>query len=526
MNHPDMDPAILPLLTTEPNVARGMDPLNLMVLPYWDLMFDYFLPIDYRGGAFGLLPRNQQTRVVDRDLANRRTVKGVLQHLDYSKLLNLVTVAIGHPAVFPLIPPPLRALGVLATKIALSRPSLQRVMFGNLLSLLQIGKITKGDFLPRIKADLVKLAGQGTFDNLHISPRMKAHKVIGTPPMADPNWQSSVDTLDQIRMAPFCEHDCMHTHWRWGAAFKDHVAAPNQLPLRGFTPSADPRFSGTGRPYQDVGSAMVPLNQHVDLAFGGNQQFDYKAQIFNAAPGVWQPVYHHGSAYVLGFSASGVTAHAAAKEFVGGSQEDAELYWNMRHQATADGALERVVLDPFDLHRAMTAANTVRLHLKVFEEPATVRVEAMLANTKALLALHKIILVEASRETFTSADAIARFKTLVVDQRVPTDDQTELFNFRGDAEPDDLVIYFVRTLVPAQAGCAVHPPDKPGAIISASLANEWTLAHQVGHVLGLDHVDGVDRLMTRRSTATIEATVPELVDTEVATMMESPFNKV
>jgi hypothetical protein len=109
---------------------------------------------------------------------------------------------------------------------------------------------------------------------------------------------------------------------------------------------------------------------------------------------------------------------------------------------------------------------------------------------------------------------------------VPTDDQTELFDFRGDAEPDDLVIYFVRTLVPAQAGCAAHPPDKPGAIVCAALANEWTLAHQIGHVLGLEHVDGVDRLMTRRSTATIEATVPELVDTEVATMLESAFTKV
>jgi hypothetical protein len=526
MNHPDMDPVILPLLVTEPNVARGMDPLNLMMLPYWDLMFDYFLPIDYRGGATGPLPRNQNSTVVDRSRAGRRPVKGILQHLDYSKLLSLVTVAISNPAIIPFIPPPLRALGAVATKVALSRPSLQAVMFGNLLSLLQIGKVTKGNLLPRVKTDLVKLAGQGTFDNVHMAPRMKADKVIGTTPMADPNWKSSLDTLDTIRMAPFCEHDCMHTHWRWGAAFKDHPAAPNQQPLRGFTGTADARFTGTGKPYQAVGDTMVPLNQDLDIAFGSNSQLVYSAQISNVAPGVWQPVHHHGSAYVLGFSTVGGAAHVVAKGMVGGSQEDSELYWNMRYQAAADGALERIIVDPFDLQRAMTAANTIRLHLKVFEEPAAVSIEAMLANAKALLNLHNIDLVEVSRETLMDADEISRLRTLVVDQNVPTDDQTELFNFRGEAEPDDLAIYFVRTLVPTQAGCSAHPPDKPGAIISASIANEWTLAHQIGHVLGLNHVDGVNRLMTRRSTSTIEVVIPEIVESEVATMMDSPFNKV
>ncbi len=525
MSHPDLDPNIRSLLVTEPNVARGVDPLNLMVLPYWDLMFDYFLPIEYSGGATGLLPRNQKTRVVDRGMAGRRTMKGILQHLDYSKLLNLASAAISNPLIFPMIPPTLRAAGGIATQVVLSRPSLQGVMFGNLLSLLQIGKISKSDFLPRIKTDLVKLPGQGTFDNVHISPGMKADKVIGTPPMADPSWQSSLDTLDKIKLAPFCDHDCMHTHWRWGAAFKNHPAAPNQQPLRGFVLSAEARFSGTGKPYQEVGSPMAPLNQNVDIAFGSNQQLVYSAEISNAAPGVWQPVYHHGSAYALGFSTIGVGAHALAKQMVGGSQEDSELYWNMRYQASADGALERVVLDPFDLQRAMTAANTVRLHLKVFEEPV-VPIEAMLANAKALLGLHNIDLIEVSRETFTDLDEIARFRTLAVDPNVPTDDQTALFNFRGDAEPDDLVIYFVRTIVPTQAGCAMHPPDKPGAIVAAAFANIWTLAHQIGHVLGLDHVDGINRLMTRRSASTIEAAVPEIIESEVTTMMDSPFNKV
>jgi hypothetical protein len=326
MNHPDMDPVILPLLTTEPNVRRGVDPTNLLTLPYWDLMFDYFLPIDYRGGASGLLSRNQRSTVVDRSHAGKRTLKRHLSHLDYSKLLNLITIVLANPAIFPMLPPLIRGLGVLGSKIAMSRPSLQSAMFGNFWSIFQTGKVRNSDFLPRQKADLVKLAGQGTFDNLHISPRMKAHKVIGTSQITGSSWaSSSVDTLDTIRMAPFCEHDCMHTHWRWGEAFKDHPAAPNQLPLRGFDGTGEARFTGTGKPYQVVGTAMVPLNQNIDIAFGSNQQFEYHAQISNVAPGVWQPVYHHGSAYVLGFSTPGGVLHAVAKEAVGGNQQDAEL---------------------------------------------------------------------------------------------------------------------------------------------------------------------------------------------------------
>jgi hypothetical protein len=323
-------------------------------------------------------------------------------------------------------------------------------------------------------------------------------------------------------MAPFCEHDCMHTHWRWGQAFKGHPAVTIQQPLMGFGAVAEPRFAGTGKPCQHIGEALIPLNQDLDVAFGSNSQLEYAATLGNIAPGVWQPVYHHGSAYVLGFSADGGPKYALAKLYIGGSSESSELYWNMRYQATTDGALERVVLDPYDLQRAMVAASTLRLHLKVFDEPVAVSLETMVARARGLLALHGIDLVEASRETF-SDEASERFRTLVIDNTVPTDDQMSLFALRGEVPADELVVYVVRTLVPAQAGCAVHPTERPGAVVSATLATEWTLAHQIGHVLGLAHVEGSNRLMTSRATSTIEAPVPEIGLAESAVMMSSPF---
>jgi hypothetical protein len=525
MQHPDMDPVILPVLITEPNEKRGIDPLDLLPVPYWDLMFDYYVPIDYRGGASNLIARNQMTRVVDRHLVGRRRLKGALRHLDYTKLINMVSSAMAGAPLLQLLPPSLQPLGAVAAGVALSRPSLQAAVYHNTFPL-QPRKVDKSDFLPRVRNDVIKLPGQGTFDNLHLAPRMKLDKVIGTPEMNAPNWQPLQDTLDTVRMAPFCEHDCMHTHWRWGLAFKGGIN-PNQLPLRGFVASAEARFAGTGKPYQDVGAPMVPLNQDLDIGFGSNSHLLYSARIADIAPGVWQPVYHHGSAYVLGFPAFGALLFAATKAGVANSQESSELYWNLRYQAARDGALERVEIDPSDLHRAMMASNTVRIHTKVLAEPETIRIEAMLANAQALLRLHGIELVEASRETFTGTEhMITRFSTMAVDDKVPTDDQSALFGFRGEAEPDELVVYFVRTLVPAMNGCATHPPDQPGAIVASSLANEWTLAHQIGHVLGLPHVDGVDRLMTGRRTDTIEADIPEVTPGEVAAILESPFVKV
>jgi hypothetical protein len=45
----------------------------------------------------------------------------------------------------------------------------------------------------------------------------------------------------------------------------------------------------------------------------------------------------------------------------------------------------------------------------------------------------------------------------------------------------------------------------------------------VGHVLGLFHVNNNDRLMTGNGTANITNPPPDLIASEVATMLASPF---
>lgn len=108
---------------------------------------------------------------------------------------------------------------------------------------------------------------------------------------------------------------------------------------------------------------------------------------------------------------------------------------------------------------------------------------------------------------------------------VPTAEQVSLFSNRNNVGGNDVVIYFVRSTVPAFNGCATHPAGQPGAVV-ASIASQWTVGHEIGHVLGLPHCDTAaaplfDRLMTGQGTDNITNPPPDVIASEVSTMKSS-----
>lgn len=103
-----------------------------------------------------------------------------------------------------------------------------------------------------------------------------------------------------------------------------------------------------------------------------------------------------------------------------------------------------------------------------------------------------------------------------------TSEQLALYENRNNAGPNDVVVYIVRGTNPILAGCAAHPPGRPGALV-AFFANEWTIAHEIGHVLGLRHVDDDDRLMLDDGTFNITNPPPDLVAFEASAMLSSPY---
>lgn len=119
---------------------------------------------------------------------------------------------------------------------------------------------------------VVKVERQGTFDNAHMAPAMP--------------YQGAA-----AFMAPICQHDCLHIHWRWSEMYHD-------LPLRG--------WSG-GRPYQTPGAPMIPENQTLKVSARG-PALTYSPIAAAVPERSWQIFMHHGTGFVSRLTPVGAAA--------------------------------------------------------------------------------------------------------------------------------------------------------------------------------------------------------------------------
>ena len=131
-----------------------------------------------------------------------------------------------------------------------------------------------------------KLQGQAEFDNIHLAPHMRVafetHKtVIGG---------RKKEKFEHIVMAPFCVHDCLHTHLRWG-----DVKLPPLLSM----PKSNKGWFGD-QPYAMVGAPLVPGNQSVYISLPEKHAFRYRAVAHQVFAGAWTVFNHHGSYYATG----------------------------------------------------------------------------------------------------------------------------------------------------------------------------------------------------------------------------------
>jgi len=183
------------------------------------------------------------------------------------------------------------------------------------------------------------------------------------------------------------------------------------------------------------------------------------------------------------------------------------------------------------------------LHLKVWSNPI-VPIEKMLNRMREIYSTAGIGVVVATREDITSFNIVTSLRDLDVVPLCPsgqtTQEQDQLFSNRDNVGDRELAIHFVRVTTPPLNGCAAHPDDISGAVVT-SIASQWTLAHEIGHVLGLSHISGEDtncpssnpnccstpdrtRLMTGCSTSKIVGT-PTIAQNEIDTLRSSNLSR-
>lgn len=172
----------------------------------------------------------------------------------------------------------------------------------------------------------------------------------------------------------------------------------------------------------------------------------------------------------------------------------------------------------------------IRLHLKILVQPTRFSIATMLRSMRQVYGPAGFRVEVASRETLrlpgleeldvACPNTRLRCQTMPCANTNLNAEHVALFRNRNNVRANEFAVYFVRRTVPGLNGICDHPPGKPGVVVTAT-ASQWSLAHEIGHALGLSHLTNNDRLMTDGGTNNITNPPPDLVATEIRTMERS-----
>ena len=171
----------------------------------------------------------------------------------------------------------------------------------------------------------------------------------------------------------------------------------------------------------------------------------------------------------------------------------------------------------------------VRVHIRLVDLPHADLVKARYDGERVAQVFRQTELevTTVSVEQMTHSDAKASYNVGACDRNEATDngpltaDQTDLLRDRPNVPATDIVLYVVDFLAPAHTtGCANYIPGRPAAIVSLD-AGPLDWAHEVAHVLGLEHVNDKANLMYPDDS---RSSTPVLTAQQKTTIYQSPLS--
>lgn len=158
----------------------------------------------------------------------------------------------------------------------------------------------------------------------------------------------------------------------------------------------------------------------------------------------------------------------------------------------------------------------VQAHFRVLTEFRQPSVEEMLLAMQRVFDSAGIVVRRGSLEMLDLPDLVS---VELEDEQAPNH-RSRLASHRDGAAAEDIVVFFLSRISPPAKGFAQKDPP---AVLVRRRSTRWTLAHEVGHVLDLLHINNRQRLMHGRGTHRITRDPPILMPREINRLRDSPL---